>query len=277
VLPAVAYLEMARAAIEDAMPMEQASMATELRHVGWTQPIVVTESKRVTVAVLAQSAEQIDFEIYSQDANGDEVMHCQGHCLLRAQRDSVKLDLSAIRNRMNRGNARRDELYQKFARMGLEYGPTFQGITALLHGTGELLVELTLPDRSVQALEDYRLHPSLMDSALQGSIGLIDDIVSISGRPPLPFALESLRILSECHQQMVAFVRYAEAGNSVSTTLMKVDIDLCDPEGHVCVQMRGFSSRPLEAVAAFDEAHYQSIVAGVLNRQLSADEAEALG
>lgn len=273
-LPAVAYLEMARAAIKDAMPLEQTVSGLELRHVAWAQPIVVTEHKRITIAVFAESAEQVNFEIYSQDGEGGEVMHCQGQGVLCSERVE-KIDLDELRRRMTRGAVDKQALYAKFAGMGLEYGATFQGITAVHRGEGELLAELQLTDLP-QATE-YVLHPSLMDSALQGSICLIEDVSVVAGKPPLPFALESLRIGAPCQREMAAFVRYSEAGRVTTANLVKVDIDLCDLEGNVCVQMRGFSSRPMESGAAFDEAHYQSIIAGVLSRKLSADEAEALG
>jgi polyketide synthase PksL len=163
-----------------------------------------------------------------------------------------------------------DALYPAFARRGLAYGPAFRGITALYQGEQQLLVELTLPKEAQLRGGDYLMHPSLMDSALQGSITLIDDLMSLSGKPSLPFALESLQVLAPCTGEMVAWVR-SGTGN-----LRKVDIDLCDQDGKVCVQMRGFSSRPMESAGGFDEAHYRSILAGVLGNRISAEQAAEL-
>jgi polyketide synthase PksN len=72
----------------------------------------------------------------------------------------------------------------------------------------------------------------------------------MSGKSSLPFALESLRILSPCTERMVAWVRYSEGGLSALSNLTKVDIDLCDPDGNICAQMRGFSSRSMGRLLA---------------------------
>src|SRR6267154_550487 len=52
VLPGVAYLEMARAAIGQAAPVRPESMVLELRNSVWVQPIVVSESRQINIALL---------------------------------------------------------------------------------------------------------------------------------------------------------------------------------------------------------------------------------
>ena len=140
-----------------------------------------------------------------------------------------------------------------------------------------MLVELDLPATARKQGGNYVLHPSLMDSALQGAAALIEDLISASGATWLPFALESLRIFSACSEQMAAWIRYSDGGRSTSSHLAKVDIDLCDRSGNVCVQMRGFASRPMERAGVFDDAHYRSVIERVLSNEISPDEAVILG
>ena len=52
VLPGVAYLEMARAAIERAAPGQPESSVLELRNTIWLKPVIVAEHKQVSVALL---------------------------------------------------------------------------------------------------------------------------------------------------------------------------------------------------------------------------------
>ncbi|MCP4459037.1 MAG: hypothetical protein GY816_13595, partial [Cytophagales bacterium] len=59
------------------------------------------------------------------------------------------------------------------------------------------------------------------------------------------FALESLEILSACTSEMYAWIRYS-GGSAPSGKVQKLDIDICDEQGNVCVKMRGYTSRPLE-------------------------------
>ena len=290
VLPAVAYLEMARAALHDSLPSADAladvPLALELRHIVWAQPIVAEGETRVGIAVFADGPDRLEFEVTRQVGDGrhsDESMHCQGSAVVVAVVVPEPLDIAALRIRMQRGRSSGEALYPQFAAMGLHYGSAFQGIVALERGDDEVLVELALPASARS--EGYVLHPSLADSALQGSIALTETGIhsGLLGRPALPFALESLRVHASCEARMFAWVRYAPGGRSAG--LIKIDIDLCTPDGRICAQMRGFSSRPLDAGippqlladSAFDEAHYLSVIDDVLSRRLSADEAVELG
>jgi acyl transferase domain-containing protein len=276
VLPAVAYLEMVRAALEDAMPAEKRSLDLELRHVIWAQPIVVSEAQDITIAIVCEDGEHVDFEIYSEGGGADEVLHCQGSCVIGGQSAVPKLDLAGLRAQTSRGRLEGSALYPVFATLGLDYGAAFQGLAVIHRGEGQLLAELTLPDAARRNGGNYVLHPSLMDGALQASIALMDDSIRASGSPWLPFALESLRAVSACTDRMLAWVRYSPSARATSN-LIKVDIDLCDPDGNVCVQMRGFASRPFQRAAAYDETHYRSVIAGVVSNEISADQALELG
>jgi len=130
----------------------------------------------------------------------------------------------------------------KTFRVGLIYGPSFQGITTIHRGSNQVLAQLRLPKTVEDTPGDYVLHPSLMDSALQAAVGLIDGLSELSNEPRLPFALESLRIVSVCTPEMVAWVRYSP-GSQAADKVVKLDIDLCSERGDICVQMHGFSSR----------------------------------
>jgi polyketide synthase PksL len=250
VLPGVAYLEMARAAVEAALPERPEATLLEFRNVVWAQPVVVTGATEVNVALVAEEDDQIDFEIYSQDGE-QELVHCQGRVIISRQPAPAALDLQKLTAEMQRGSLEPGTVYPVFARMGLLYGPAFQGIRAIHRGSGQLVAQLRMPAAVEENAADFVLHPSLMDSAVQSAVGLLDDPEALVNQPRLPFALETLRIVAPCTRDMSAWVRYAP-GSHGTDAVVKVDIDLCDDRGNVCVQMRGFSSRAIgkEAGAA---------------------------
>jgi acyl transferase domain-containing protein/acyl carrier protein len=186
--------------------------------------------------------DQIDYEIYSRDTD-QEIVHCQGRATLSREPAPAALDLEQLKGQIGRGRLEPGGVYAVCARMGLIYGPSFRGITAIHRGSDQVLAHLRLPSIVADTSGDYWLHPSLMDGALQAAVGLIDD-ASESNEPRLPFALESLRIVSPCTPEMVAWVRYAP-GSQVRDYIFKLDIDLCDERGDVCVQLRGLSLRAL--------------------------------
>ncbi|HKO58101.1 MAG TPA: SDR family NAD(P)-dependent oxidoreductase [Thermoanaerobaculia bacterium] len=228
VLPAVAYLEMARAAIEQASPARPEATVLELVDTVWAQPIIVSGQKEISISLRPSDDDQIDYEIRSAD-----VVHCQGRAVLSRAAAPPPLDLEQLGAQMGEGRLEPDSVYAACARMGLVYGPSFRTITAVHKGAGQVLARLRLPE-SVQA-DGYVLHPSIMDGALQAAVGLMDG--ASAQKPRLPFALASLRIVAPCAAEMVAWVRYAPGSQA------DLDIDLCDERGNVCVQLRGLSSR----------------------------------
>ncbi|MFK4067217.1 beta-ketoacyl synthase N-terminal-like domain-containing protein [Streptomyces sp. NPDC029674] len=58
-------------------------------------------------------------------------------------------------------------LYERFAAAGYTYGPTFRGIRAAWALDGEICAELVLDERQHADAPGYRLHPALLDAALQ--------------------------------------------------------------------------------------------------------------
>ena len=244
VLPAGAYLEMARVAVQKAA---RSSLETglELRNVVWAQPVVVGESKQVNIALLASDNDEIDFEIYSQDGD-EEIIHCQGRAAWSQQAPPTRLDIEQFRREMSPGGEQPSNVYATCAGMGLIYGPSLQAITGIHLGNNQVLAQLRLPSTVADGAGEYVLHPSLIEGALQAALAGSEGGRE-SRQPQLPVTLESLRIISACSREMVAWVRYAPGGQG-GDKMAKLDIDLCDERGNVCAQMRGVSWQPVSLV-----------------------------
>jgi len=295
VLPGVAYLEMARAAVVQGLSIQSGSSIVELLNTIWLRPLIVTSPTDVSIALLVEDDhDRIKYEIYSLGA-GLKTIHCHGEAVVSDARPSIKLDIEELRAQMDPFRLGPTDIYAAFGAMGINYGPAHQGIVTLYQGENQVLAQLHLP-RSVSSTQhDYVLHPSLLDSALQASIGLIFDTNSFSSRPPVPFALNSLRQLSACEDEMFAWVRPSK--NAPESKAL--DIDLCDRQGNICVQMKGFVSRILqnetgsahgenclnaegspdcrEGDCDFDDAFYRKLIDDIGNREVSVDEAVELG
>jgi polyketide synthase PksN len=295
VLPGVAYLEMARAAVVQGLAIQSGSSIVELLNTIWLRPLVVANPTGVSIALLVDGDHDwINYEIYSSAA-GQKTIHCHGQAVVSDARPSIKLDIEKLRAQMNPFRLGPSGIYAAFGAMGLNYGPAHQGIVALYQRENQVLAQLHLPQSVSSTQHDYILHPSLLDSALQASIGLIVDANSFSIRPPVPFALNSLRQLSACENEMFAWVRPSK--NAPESKAL--DIDLCDRHGNICVQMKGFVSRILQGETGsaegenclsaegspdyrgddsdFDDAFYRKLIDDIGNREVSVDEAVELG
>jgi len=115
-----------------------------------------------------------------------------------------------------------------------------------------VLAEVTLPACVGETGDQYVLHPSVLDSALQASIGLsLDHHSPLSERvikAELPFALDQLQILDRSPTVAVVVVRQSKTFSTTPSTgsIQKRDIDICDESGRVSVRLRGVTSRMLE-------------------------------
>ncbi len=262
ILPAVAYLEMAQAAVEKALGGEEERGSLQFKNVVWTEPLFVNDSpKDVHIRLVGEEEEEISYEIYTKKREGTS-LHSQGVAQFKQREELSVLDIFALKEQMRRGVLKGESCYQAFPRIGLDYGLTHQGIVEVYQGRNQVLAKLFLPFTIEDTENDYVLHPSLLDSALQSSIGLSLNLPSldsnlISLKPSLPFALESVEILKTCTKKMYAWVRYS-SGTHVDK-VQKLDMDLCDELGNICVKIKGISFRRLEEPESFPKEAEQNI------------------
>jgi acyl transferase domain-containing protein/ribosomal protein S18 acetylase RimI-like enzyme/aryl carrier-like protein len=261
VLPAVAYLEMARGAVEQAAPKQARGRILELQHTAWLQPIAVSTPQEVIIALSLNESDssEIDFVVEAADAGA---IHCQGQARWVDAPALPSIDIQQLKAKMSVGPLDVDEFYARFMRTGINYGPAHRAVTGLYLGEGQLLAQLTLPGVVESTSQSYVLHPSLMDCALQGCRALIGDS---KDKPMLPFELDALRVVAPCTTEMFAWVRRSDQ--------FKFDVDLCDRSGNVCVQMSGFASRPLDRdVANTGQLYSLAPVWSRLREQRDGDE-----
>ncbi|MCL6590821.1 MAG: SDR family NAD(P)-dependent oxidoreductase [Firmicutes bacterium] len=256
ILPGVAHLEMARTAASLAAGnLGDDLTGIKLKNVVWARPIVVTdEPVRIDIGLLLEDNGEIAYEIFSepQDGGKERILHSQGIAVIRPGSKRSMLDLTELKTQCNQEVITAGQCYEAYRAMGIEYGPAHQGVKQIYMGQAQLLAKLSLPSSAVDTLEQYILHPSLMDSALQASIGLMmgyDDLTqhnnSASCKPFLPFALGEIEVFNRCTSSMWVWIRFSD-DNKTSDKVQKLDFDLTDESGAICIRMKGFASRMLE-------------------------------
>ncbi|MDC8758414.1 SDR family NAD(P)-dependent oxidoreductase [Janthinobacterium sp. hw3] len=238
ILPAVAYLEMARAALLQAGGAD-AGGGVRLKNVVWARPVVADQPVEVHIGLYPEADGSVGFAVYS-DA---DVVHSQGTAEALPAGAAERLDPAALRTQCDRLVLDGAECYRRFAALGLAYGPAQQAIEVIYVGAGQALARLQLPASLAASGGDYVLHPSLLDAALQAVAGLAPD--DGAAQLALPFAVREVDVVGRCGERMWAWVR-PEAGSTLEDRVRKVDITLCDDEGVVCAQLKGFASRPLD-------------------------------
>ncbi|MER7986302.1 SDR family NAD(P)-dependent oxidoreductase [Streptomyces noursei] len=238
VLPGAAHLEFVRDALVRATPGATAT-GVRLRDVTWLRPLEVTGPCTLAVDVDPAGG---TFAVYAHGA-GDRVLYAKG----TAQADPALLarddthdthDIDALRADLP---SRRDgaDCYALLARTGMGYGPAFRAVQELHHGADTVLARLRLPEAADSSLT---LNPAMLDAALQATVGLV---LGEHGDAPegtaLPYAVREVRVLAPTPTEGWAVVHRA-ADDRRESGVRRLDIDLCDTQGNVCVRLLGFST-----------------------------------
>ena len=271
-LPGVVYLEMARAAVEETAGSTATGQSwIQLKNFVWVRPIAVNNhAQEVHIGLFPEENGQIQYEIYSKpekdfdpatmisqlqlrDDMVSNIVHSQGVAIFNSSDKVPPLDLPALQEVCNQSRLSSEQCSAIFKTKGIDYGPSHQGIEKVYVGSSQALAKLSLPSHVLAMQDEFVLHPEIMDSALQASIGLFlagDDNCSNSSFPSMPFGLQSLEIFERCPCNLWMLIRSSEGpsiGHGIGSTgrdkVQKLDMDLCNDQGSICVRIRGLERR----------------------------------
>lgn len=265
VVPGVVYIEMAREAIQRAMSVTgdtriQSSSQSQFRlqNVIFLQPGALTGNElSLDVRVLPKSGDCFEYKIVGSGGNEQEVLYNQGVGRLVAQSSPPLVDISGLASTYSDRVISSQEFYTLYKNIGLTYGPSHQAVVELYVGLDAdslpgVLVKLENPRSGDGQDSGFVLHPSIMDGALQATMALgltASRMAEFDSKARLPFSFESLDICQPTPNQAYAWIRYSPGG-SRNNSVQKLDISICDPQGNVCVDIKGFSSREFAAPAS---------------------------
>ena len=200
----------------------------------------------------------------------------------------LSVNLQELRDRASTVLTGRD-LYARFQAMGFEYGPCFQGIEQLWRGEAEALAQLRIPEAVTAQLQDYQLHPALLDSCFQVLLAMVPiqqtylavglDRLQFYASPILPIANNGASANGTGTQALSSRASLSDPAASdpaagslwcyVQLTLqdgtqLKGDLCLCDRNGKVLAEIEGFCCRALGnaqgSIVARTERNDESVV-----------------
>lgn len=255
ILPGAAHLEMAAAALRHSLPPEEHNRQQSgndhirLYDLVWLHPASV-EDQLLSVHLELQAERQQQgyrFEITSNtkvevpsilcSRGFVSLIHSTGYTPLFQPADWHKRHGSKLVS-PERG-------YQSFSRTGLVYGSTHRCISHLYTGQHSVMARLVMPVSGTESLEEYGLHPSMLDSAFQACLALAMDLNKEEGLSPvpwLPYALQQAEIYGRCSSVMWVEVRYT-AGSAPGNSMPRYDLTLYSEDGLLCAKFEGLALR----------------------------------
>lgn len=245
VLPGSAFIEAGMAAAhqvygEGEYTLENLELRKALVVPGTADPRLRT--------TLYQESGRVEISSYAASPGGDRTwtLHATAR-LSRRPPARTERDLKDARDTCEQRVAR-EEFYDLVQQMGFQYGPAFQTVDEVATGPRHAMGRVTIPESVRGELGSYRFHPSLIDAAFQvllTSAAPRDAEGALPSSPYLPVGVDSITVLGRAADEMtvVAEITYADA------RVITSDISLCDTQGRILVDIRGFRAQSLDTVA----------------------------
>jgi len=191
-----------------------------------------------TLQLSVDRSSQTSFNIHSQvkGEGASWVRHASGK-LQRLQNGHIPklVVLDDIRARCT-SEISKSDIYQKLQEMGLELGPTFQGIEQLWRTDSEAIARIKLSEYLEKEVSDYQLHPALLDACFQVLLGTVPEKATY-----LPVQIKRFRVYSPPGTQVWSYARLVEQNER----RLKADIQLLDESGNVLVEIQGLCCKSL--------------------------------
>lgn len=282
VLPAVAYLEIARAAGS----IFRNRKVMKITNNYWLNALKVKDSFqniKLTLLPVKTDSNVMEYEVISQEQNEQEILHGRGQIEYAAlSQEGVKeyLDLDTIRSRCP-SLITGLECYQLFIKGGLKLGKSFQSIQKLYFNENEVLASIQLPEHLKENFHEYLLHPTIMDGALEAVIGMVS-AKARNGGVTLPYYIGEVEILGELTEKCFSYARYTGRKKNGLQESDSYEVFILDEKGKVLVKVKDFSlwtigAKANEIQAAADKVHYYKYIWEKSDLCLPENHPEALG
>jgi acyl transferase domain-containing protein len=248
VFPGAGYLEIARAAGSIAA----SARVIAIKDVVWVQPLMFSSESQLVQTALQPGDGDAQYAITSFDENNEKVVHAEG--VLQFEDDALEpsmiedhLPIEALKQQCSK---RMDgaSYYEQVEKSGLGYGPSFRTVQELYIGDSFALSRLRLSDELANDLDEYVLHPSIIDGALQTVSGLIGRVET--SVPYLPFAIEEMRILRATAPSCYVHVEAAGAESQGNAEVRKFNLQIANEQGLVLVKIGSFCVRSFKYTPA---------------------------
>jgi acyl transferase domain-containing protein/acyl carrier protein len=128
-----------------------------------------------------------------------------------------------------------EDLYDRIADTGFEYGPAFQGVVAAWSRGGDVYAELALGEDQLADAQRFGLHPALLDSAAHAGLGLVLAERGGEAEPALPFAWQDVRLYAP-----------GAAALRVCVSLQAGSLDAYDGAGAPVASIGSVALRPVD-------------------------------
>jgi len=239
VLPAAAYIEMALQVAEETGLKSSHALAD---FVFEARMILRNEKPRQVQALLSPEQEgSFLFSVYSRNGTEENwILHASATFMPFQVADrlaaSMKTPPDVIRQQSTT-QFTAEEFYQTLQLHSLEYGPGFRGIQHVWTKDNESLGRISLPESLRYDIDNYQIHPALLDACLQ--VLAATRSASLEHDLYLPTGCKSIQFFSRPDPLVWSHVSLRSEPAS-GADLIHADIRILNDDGQIVAEFIGF-------------------------------------
>jgi phthiocerol/phenolphthiocerol synthesis type-I polyketide synthase E len=232
VIPGTTYLEMARAAFEQ----RTGEGTVELHDVFFLTPVRLRDDEERLLRLMVEpEGEGFTFRISNRAAPDSWEETMLGGMRPLPPGPLPRHDLAALRQRCGRRQILAVDEDERFE----DLGPRWQNVKQVYLGDGEVLGAVELAEELAGDLEQFKLHPSLIDRAA----GLGEQfLIDLTQGFYLPLSYASLKIRAPLPRKLYSHVRLRDTDYARQETI-SFDVVLMDEEGFALAEIEGYSKK----------------------------------
>ncbi|MBO0859128.1 MAG: SDR family NAD(P)-dependent oxidoreductase, partial [Chloracidobacterium sp.] len=235
IIPGVGHIEMALEGLSQIKP----HAAYDVAKVVWLQPLIVDGDYKDVEILIDSREDRLTFHIQSE-RDRETIIHSQGEFHLKAPQShnrTESLDIDSVKARCVSQSNNYGKPFERLQAMGISYGSFFQAFTRLWQGDGEAIGLLELPQEHEAEFQNYILHPTIMDGALQTTIGLMDIVKG--ARAAMPFSVEKIETFNPLKKRGYAYL-------TPGREKFHFNVTITDESGLVCVRIHDIAFREIK-------------------------------
>ena len=257
-VPGTAYIEMALAAATEFFGVTP----SVLRRIQFQKALFMhdEDSRSLQMVLLPTTNAQASIRICSRATDAGWTLHATADAYRDGPNEPPAGDIAAILSRCPQPIASAD-YYERFRRNGLDYGPTFRGVTEIRRGAGESIGQIEIPDALKGELGSYGCHPAWLDACLQtlGATKSIERHDHGEGIAGLPVSIDEIHFATRAPSAVWSHARHVPTAADDTRTFTG-DVRVFDDGGAVVADVRGFHVRLLDEQSAGLSEHWEDWV-----------------
>lgn len=235
VIPASIYLEMAAQAMRNGLDVSKDGLGGfKIKNIGLQMPVYAKEDgQELKTTIEAGGISNLEFAF---SISASEAECCTGVVELNSNMEQSKWEIPSLMESCSVNMFSKEECYEIHRKKGIHYGPDFQVIDTIWVGDSVSIAQINLSAAMQEDLQSYLLHPILMDAAFHSTIGLYEQYNNLD--LAVPYSIDEIEFIKNCDVKM-----YAISNINDKKGMNKLDIQLCDVNGNVCISIKGLFSR----------------------------------